>query len=242
MGRIASPTSPITASAEGFARSSVGRKQFMAVTGTILLLFVIGHMLGNLQVFLGQEALNTYAVKLRDLAVVVWVVRVIMLMSILVHILYGIILWFENRVARPIGYRVKATVQAPLSSRTMIYTGLGILLYAVYHLLQFTFIVTNPEYENLKDAAGRHDVYSMVVLGFQDYTISAVYIVAVALLAYHLSHGVNSLFQTLGLNNARAEVRLRRLAYGVAWVLFLGYASIPAAVLLEFVKLPAGGI
>ena len=137
-------------------------------------------------------------------------------------------------------YAYKDTVQASLASRTMFWTGLGVFLYVVYHLLHFTFIVTNPQYEHLTDAAGRHDVYSMVVLGFQNYLISAVYIVAIFLVSYHLSHALFSFLQTLGLNNLRVQPALQKISNVIATLIFIGYSIIPVAVLLNIVKLPAG--
>ena len=233
--------SPPMSPAQTFVGSSIGKKIFMAVTGTVLTLFVFGHMLGNLQIFIGQNQLNTYAVKLHELGPILWIIRLLMATFALVHIFYGIRLWLEDRHARPESYKFKDTVQATLASRTMIYTGVGILLYVIYHLLHFTLIVTNPEYAGLTDPQGRYDVYSMVILGFQNYLISAVYIVAMAFLCYHLSHGVESVFQTLGLNSDRFRKCLRRVSLVVSWILFIGYVSIPLAVLAGCITLPGGG-
>jgi succinate dehydrogenase / fumarate reductase cytochrome b subunit len=224
-----------------FTRTSIGRKIFMAISGLILFGFVVGHMIGNLQIFLGQEQLNAYAQALKDLPVLTYTVRTVLLVLLIVHVWLAVRLYLENRASRPVGYVYEDTVQASLASRTMIWTGLGVFLYVVYHLLHFTFIVTNPQYEHLVDAAGRHDVYSMVVLSFQNYLISAVYIVALFLVTYHLSHALFSLFQTLGLNNPRIQPALKRTCTTIAVVIFIGYASIPVAVLLNIVTLPAGG-
>lgn len=224
-----------------FSKSSIGRKVFMAITGLILFGFVFGHMIGNLQIFLGQDQLNTYAQALKDLPALIYTVRIVLLIMLIVHIWNGIRLYLENKAARPVNYSYKDTVQAPLSSRVMFWTGLGVILYVVYHLLQFTFIVTNPQYAHLTDAIGRHDVYSMVVLGFQNYLISAMYIVAMFLVSYHLSHALLSLLQTLGLNNPRVQPTLKKIAYTVSTIVFIGYTIIPVAVLLHVVKLPAGG-
>ncbi|HWR82615.1 MAG TPA: succinate dehydrogenase cytochrome b subunit [Candidatus Deferrimicrobium sp.] len=231
---------PYRTSPKSFVKSSIGRKVFMAVTGLILFGFVIGHMIGNLQIFLGQNQLNTYAEALKHLKALTYTVRLVLLVVVIIHIWTAIRLYFENRWSRPVPYIRENTVQAGLASRTMIWTGLGVFLYVVYHLLQFTFIVTNPQYALLTDAVGRHDVYSMVVLGFQNPLISAVYVVAMFLVSYHLSHALFSLLQTLGLNSPRLQPALKRLAIGVATFIFVGYTSIPAAVLLNIVKLPTG--
>jgi succinate dehydrogenase / fumarate reductase cytochrome b subunit len=226
---------------KAFTKTSIGRKVLMAITGLIQFGFVVGHMIGNLQIFIGQEQLNAYAQALKDFPALTWSVRTIMLVSVIIHIWNGVRLYFENRASRPIKYMVNNTVQASLASRTQFWTGLGIFLYVVYHLLHFTFIVTNPRYEHLVDTAGRHDVYSMVVLGFQNYLISGVYIVALFLLFYHLTHAIFSMLQTLGLNSPRVQTTLKLIAYAISVVIFIGYVSMPMAVLTGFINLPAGG-
>lgn len=222
--------------------TSIGRKLLMAGTGIMLIGFVFGHMIGNLQIFLGQDKLNAYAQTLHDLGPLIWSVRLVMLVAIAIHIFFGIKLWWQNRKARPESYRLNATVQATLASRTMIYTGVGILLYVVYHLLHFTLVTTNPQFANLTDSLGRFDVYSMVVLGFQNWIVSGVYITAMAFLCFHLSHGFFSVFQTLGLIRPSIEAKLRGAVYLMALMLFLGYISMPIAVLLGVIQLPKGVI
>jgi len=223
-----------------FISSSIGKKIFMAITGLIMFSFVVGHMIGNLQIFMGQNQLNTYAQALKDLPALIWTVRVFMFIFLVIHVWRGIQLYFENKFSRPITYIRNNTVQASLASRTMIFTGLGILTYVVYHLLHFTLIVTNPQYIDLHDALGRHDVYSMVILGFQNWIISLVYVVAMLCLCYHLTHSIPSLFQTLGLNNQNTEPKLKALGWLLAIVIFICYVSIPVAVLLNIITLPEG--
>lgn len=232
---------PIQPPQKAFTKTSIGRKVLMAVTGPILFGFLVGHMIGNLQIFIGQDQLNTYAQALKDLPYLTYTVRVIMLAVLIIHVWNAVRLYFENRASRPIKYVINNTVQASLASRTMFWTGLGVFLYVVYHLLHFTFIVTNPRYEHLVDAVGRHDVYSMVVLGFQNYLISGVYIVAMFLVAYHLSHAIFSFLQTLGLNNPHIQTTLKLIAYAISVVIFIGYVSMPVAVLAGYINLPAGG-
>ena len=223
------------------ATTSIGRKVWMAISGLVLLGFVVGHMVGNLQIFLGQDQLNTYAEKLRELAPILWAVRIVLVAFVLVHVIIGVMLWWRNRQSRPVAYEVHNFQKATLASRTMIWTGLGILLYVVYHLMQFTWVITDPRYATLRDSLGRHDVYSMVVIAFQNPIISGVYILAMIFLAFHLSHAVSSFLQTLGWNTTRVQPILTRIAYTLSILLFLGYTSIPVAVLLGFVKLPGGG-
>ncbi|UCG60617.1 MAG: succinate dehydrogenase cytochrome b subunit [Candidatus Zixiibacteriota bacterium] len=224
-----------------FTTASVGKKVLMAITGICLIGFLIVHLIGNLQLFIGQEQLNKYAETLQSLGGLKWGFRLFMLVLAVIHVWKGVVLWLENRRARPIGYHREDTVQASLSSRTMIYTGLLIFAFVVYHLLHFTLIVTNPEYAQLKDSVGRVDVYSMVITGFSNYAIAIAYLIAMFLLAYHLSHASESFFQTMGWANDKYLPKLKILSNLFAIVIFIGYASMPIAVLLNIVKLPGGG-
>jgi succinate dehydrogenase / fumarate reductase cytochrome b subunit len=221
-----------------FHRSSVGRKMIVAVTGVILILFVIGHLLGNLQIFLGPEWINGYAEHLRDLGPLLWVIRVFLLVVVIAHIYYTVRLAIENRRARPERYRRRDIVKATFASRTMVMSGLILLAFIVYHLLHFTVRTTDPRFATLpKDPLGHYDVYSMMILGFQSPLVSGFYILGMFLLALHLSHGSSSFFQSLGLNNQKLTPRLARAGRVLAWLIFLGYSVIPAAVLFGWVKL-----
>ena len=214
----------------------------MAITGLLLSAFLVVHLIGNLQVFIGQEQLNAYAHTLQSLGAIKWLFRLALLVFILVHIWEGVVTWWQNKQSRPVSYAKEDTIEASLASRTMIYTGLAIFLFVVYHLLHFTLIVTNPSYATLPpDAAGNFDAYKMIILGFQNPLISGVYIVAMFLMANHLSHSLSSMFQTMGLNNDRFMPKLKFYCSLVAWLIFLGYISIPVAVLLRLVNLPGGG-
>ncbi len=223
-----------------FISSSIGKKMFMAVTGLFMFLFVLGHMVGNLQIFIGQDQLNAYANALKKVPELIWLVRAVLLVCLVLHVWRGIQLYFENLSSRPVRYIVNSTVQASIASRTMIFTGAGIFLYVVYHLLHYTFLVTNPQYAGLHDALGRHDVYSMVILGFQNGWISAVYILAMFSLGYHLTHALPSLFQTLGLNNDKTRTKYDVAGWIIAVLVFIGFSAIPVAVLLNIIKLPEG--
>ncbi len=221
-----------------FHRSSVGRKIIVAVTGLILILFVIGHLLGNLQIFLGPEWINGYAEHLRELGPLLWLVRAIMLVVVIVHIYYTIRLAIENRRARPARYKRKDTVKATLASRSMVLSGLILLAFIIYHILHFTIRATDPRFNTLPlDPLNHYDVYSMMIFGFQSPLVSGFYVLSMFLLALHLSHGASSFFQSLGLNNQKLTARLALGGRVFAWLLFLGYSSIPAAVLLGWVKL-----
>lgn len=222
-----------------FLRSSIGGKVLVALTGAALLFFVIGHLLGNLQIFLGQDALNAYAKKLHDMPAVLWVARIGLLGAVGAHIVLSMRLAIANRAARPVPYATPATVQASFASRTMVYTGPMIAAFVLYHLLHFTFGVVQSDAAHLVDSAGRHDVYSMVVRGFQSPLIALTYIVAMVLLGIHLKHGITSLFQTLGLRHPRYDRLVGTVGGGLAWGLAIGNCAIPAAVLAGVVSLPS---
>jgi len=210
----------------------------VAATGVILILFVIGHLLGNLQIFLGPDWINGYAEHLRDLGPFLWVIRAFLLATVLAHFYYTIRLAMENRRARPERYRRKETVKATFASRSMVMSGLILLAFIIYHLLHFTVRTTDPRFLTLpNDPLGHYDVYSMMILGFQSWLVSGFYVLGMFLLALHLSHGSSSFFQSLGLNNQKLTPRLALGGRIFAWCLFIGYSSIPAAVLLGWVKL-----
>jgi len=220
--------------------SSIGKKLIVAFTGVILTGFVVGHMLGNLQVFLGQDKFNTYASFLQGLGELLYVVRGMLLLAVILHIYFSIKLALENREARPIPYAVKKYREASYASRTMHYSGIIVFAFIVYHILHFTLGKVHPQYYHYIDPKGRHDVYSMVILSFRNPLISGTYIVSMFLLAWHLSHGFSSLFQTLGLNNARLRPVLGTLGTLLAWAVFAGYVSIPLAAWTGILKLPPG--
>ncbi len=223
-----------------FFSTSTGKKYVMAISGLALVGFLIMHLLGNLQIFLGQDQMNTYAAFLKSTGELLWVARLGVLALVAAHIVTAIQLTLENRAARPVAYVHKDYVKASYASRTMAVSGVIVLVYMAYHLMHFTFLVAHPQYSHLTDAQGRHDVYSMVVLSFQQPLIAAAYIFAMFLLANHLSHGIASLFRSLGLAEGTFRKTLECWGPKLAWLIFLGYAAIPAAVFLGLVKLPPG--
>jgi len=214
-------------------KSSIGKKWIVGITGLILLLFVIGHLIGNLQIFIGQETFNTYAAFLQGLGDLLWAVRIFLIVVFVLHIVTTILLSIQNRRARPQAYAMKNYKRSTLASRTMILSGLIILCFVVVHLLDFTFQSTHPEFKTLHDSHGRHDVYAMVIAAFQQTWISVFYVIGVFLLCLHLSHGIQSFFQTLGLNSKHLTHKLVVGGRIFAWALFVGYASIPLAILLH---------
>lgn len=232
-------------------RSSIGRKFLMAVTGVILIGFVVGHLVGNLQVFSHPDKINGYAQFLHQLGPLLWVARIGLLVAVGIHIWAATVLTLENKRARgPEPYGFKNTIRATLASRTMRLTGYVVLAFIVYHLAHFTlgaaqsgtFKSALPAYTMAADyavagfpvvkaGAAVPDVHSMVILGFQNTLVSLFYIVAVGLLSFHLLHGFDSLFQTLGWRSGRWSAGLRRVAIVFCVVYFAGNLAIPGAVL-----------
>ena len=220
-----------------FYSSSIGKKMIVGLTGIILILFVVGHLLGNLQIFLGPDWINGYSEHLRELGPLLWVIRIFLLLTVIIHIYVTIRLAIQNKRARPTQYKDKENVKASFASRHMVMSGLIVLTFIIFHLAHFTVRVTDPRFVLLKaDPLNRYDVYSMMVYGFQNYVVSGFYVFALFLLFLHLSHGSSSFFQSLGLNNKKLEPRLAFWGRILAWLLFLGYTSIPVAILLGLIK------
>ncbi|MEP6810408.1 MAG: succinate dehydrogenase cytochrome b subunit [Chthoniobacterales bacterium] len=220
-----------------FHRSSIGKKYIVAITGVIMIVFIIGHLLGNLQIFLGPDWVNGYAEHLRELGPLLWLVRGILFLTVVFHIYYTVRLAIENKRARPKNYARKETVKASFASRHMVVSGLVVFAFIVFHLLHFTGRQFNPQFPLLKnDPLNHYDVYSMMVYGFQNVYVSAFYIVGLFLLTLHLTHGASSFLQSLGLNDKRLAPRFAFLGRVFAWLIFVGYTSIPVAVLLGLVN------
>ena len=215
--------------------SSLGKKYVMAITGLLLFLFVIVHMAGNLQVYLGREAMNAYAALLASKPALLWTARVGLLIITMLHIISALQLAAENRAARPKNYAEGKPI-ATFASRTILVSGLIIFAFIVYHLMHFTLGVTNPDFADLQDPLGQHDVYQMVVEGFRNPYVSVFYIVSMGLLCLHLSHGVSSLFQSLGIRRKTTVASFNRFAQVSAFVIFVGNCSIPIAIMSGYVR------
>jgi succinate dehydrogenase / fumarate reductase, cytochrome b subunit len=226
---------------KGLFGSSLGKKYVMAVSGMALFFFVVVHMLGNLQVFLGPEAINAYGYFLQSKPEFVWASRAGLLLMVGLHIWAAVRLSAENRAARPRTYGYEKIVAASYASRTMFVSGLVILTFIIYHLLHFTVQVeginfTDTNFLKLEDAKQRHDIYNMIVIGFSNPVVSIFYIVSMALLSLHLSHGVASMFQSLGWKNRKYATVIDRFALAAAAVLIVGYSVIPLAVMTGILK------
>jgi succinate dehydrogenase / fumarate reductase cytochrome b subunit len=216
--------------------STLGKKYIMAITGVGLFLFVIVHMLGNLQVFVGPGAVNAYAVFIKSKPWLLWGGRAGLLVVVVLHISTAIQLALRNRAARPEPYANARPYMATYASRSLVLSGLMLLAFIVYHLMHFTTGLVDPSYLQLRDEFGRHDVYRMTVLGFSRPAVSAFYIAAMAMLCLHLSHGVGSSFQSLGFKNKNTAIVIDRVSKLAAVVVFLGNCSMPLAVLAGFVR------
>lgn len=210
---------------------SIGRKAVMAVTGLLMVLFVVGHLLGNSTVFFGPNALNGYAQKLHDLAAVVWITRLVMLTAVILHIAISIQITLENEAANPSKYAVDRSLKATFASKSMIWTGLAIGVFIVYHLLHFT-IRALPNMVLGTDALNRFDVFAMVTDAFHKASISIIYVVAMVALFLHLSHGVQSLFQTLGLSNDKTQPAYGTGGKVLSTIFLIGYGAIPVLILI----------
>ena len=238
------------------ATSSIGRKFLMALTGLVLTGFVFGHMLGNLQIFLPPDHINGYASFLQGLGPALWAVRGVLLVCVVVHAWAAITLWKESHDARGSEkYAVKKWLAADFASRHMRLTGLMVLAFIVYHILHFTAGIAQPETfksalplwqmtENAREfgiplaSKGEqvHDVYSMVFLSFANPLVAAAYIIAVALLALHLWHGIESLFQTIGLRNHKWACALRGAVGVLALLYVLANIAMPALITTGIAK------
>lgn len=253
-----------------YLKSTILSKVVMAVTGVILLLFIAGHLVGNLQIFIGKDTFNHYAHVLQSLGELLWVIRSVLFISLILHIITSLYLNAVNNAAKPVKYQVKRYMKAKLNSRTMIWTGIMIAAFVTYHLLHLTAGVTNPDhYDNHEFYAGnaytvqgglnaeqlnslpehcvekepvvmqRHDVYKMVVLGFRNPVITLAYVIGVVLLGFHLSHAIQSCFQTLGVTGPKFTPALVKASIAISTIITLLYISIPISILLGLV---GGGV
>lgn len=220
--------------------TSIGRKLVMALSGIILILFMIAHMLGNLAVYQGQGAANAYAAWLQGHPLL-WAVRLVLLGIFLFHIAIGLQLAIENRRARDKPYRMQTPQRSRFAERHMVLSGMIVLVFFVYHLMHLTLGWIDPaQAATLIDTQGRPDVYSKVVLGFQNIWVAAVYLLGMGLLALHLHHATQSIFQTLGFNHETYQTLVIYGSVLLTSIIIIGLASIPIAVQLGFLTLPAG--
>lgn len=216
-----------------FYGTSVGKKAVMAVSGGMLYGFVVGHLLGNLQVYLGPAALNGYARQLQQLGPLLWGVRSVLLLVLLAHLVPAFQLTLATWSARGGRYRVRSDAATTYAARTMIVTGPLLLAFVLFHLVHFTApgVAMSSGYEH-----SFGDVYSNVVSGFSVGWVTALYLLAQLALCYHLYHGGASMLQTLGLDPPQSGPWPRRIAEGLAVLIGIGNSSIPIAVWIGVVR------
>jgi succinate dehydrogenase / fumarate reductase cytochrome b subunit len=221
-----------------FYRSTIGKKIIMAVTGLIGIGFVIGHMAGNLQAFIGQNKLNAYGALLHGpLAELLWVVRVVLIVAVVLHVLMAWQLTMRARAARPIAYQKREPQVSTLASRTMRWGGLLLLVFIVLHILHFTTGRIDPaNWEGRLDAAGRHDVYGNLVASFRIWWVAAFYVLAMIFLGLHLYHGAWSSVRTLGYAKPSPHPLHRRIALAVAVLVWFGFTIVPLGVLAGLIR------
>jgi succinate dehydrogenase / fumarate reductase cytochrome b subunit len=233
-----SAAKPATAGAAGAAppasrlgalwESAIGRKALMAASGLVLFGWLVGHLLGNLLAFEGEERLDGYAEFLRSVPALLWTARLVLLAAALVHVVAALQLWVERRRARPVAYAQWRATGSSLASRTMLWSGALVLGFAVYHLLDLTFGPANPDFRE-------GEVFHNLVASLGRAAAAGFYVVAVAGLGVHLWHGLWSMFQSLGLASRGAMTGMKRSAAVLAVVTALGFAAVPLAVLLGVV-------
>lgn len=224
-----------------FAKSSIGRKWIVGGSGALLVLFLLAHLAGNLTIYIGPhgEGINVYAQTLHTSALFLWGARLGLLLVFVVHIGTALLLAVENRRARPVRAAKNAHIQSTVFARTMVLSGLVVLCFVILHVSQFALGFNG--YAHLLDAEGRHDVAAMIIKSFQNPFLSGIYFLALLLLGMHLSHGIQSVFQTFGLNGRKTAENLKRGALVVSWVLMALFATIPVAALTGYLKvLPDG--
>lgn len=214
-----------------FWQSTNGKKAVMAVTGAILFLFVLGHLLGNLQIFDGPARINAYGRFLKSTGELLWIVRGGLIVAVVLHIWATVQLWLRNRKARPVAYAVKKSVASNYADRTMYWSGPIILAFVILHILEFTTGNLHP-----RSTFSDGDIYANVVSGFRVWYISAWYIFSMILLGFHLRHGLWSMFQSLGLNHPRHSPFLKQAALWITIAIVAGYISIPIGVLAGWVR------
>jgi succinate dehydrogenase / fumarate reductase cytochrome b subunit len=212
-----------------FYGTSIGKKVVMAITGLVLFGYVIGHVLGNLQVFMGASQLNEYAAMLKANAALLWGVRIVLLVSVILHIVAAVQLTRMNWRSRPDGYYYKDVIQADYAARTMRWSGVIIAVFVIYHLLHLTTGTVHPQFD-------AHDVYRNVIIGFRVWPVALFYTIAMVALAFHLWHGIWSMFQTLGVINPKSDKIIHRLAAIATLAIAIGFISIPMAVLAGLIS------
>ena len=212
-----------------FWSSSIGKKAVMAVTGLIMIAFLIAHVLGNLQVFAGPLKINEYSAALHRLGPLLWLARGGLIVALVLHVIAAYQLTQRKRTARPIGYADADPQVSTFASRTIRWGGVLLLVFIVLHLLHLTFGTIHPAFD-------RKDVYGNMIVAFQVWWVALLYLLAMIGVGLHLYHGTWSSIRTLGLTRASANPLKRRATALLVWAIYLGFSIIPIAVLAGIVR------
>src|SRR5215510_14468045 len=212
-----------------FYESTIGKKAIMAVTGLVLFGFLIAHMLGNLQIFLGSAVMDHYAETLHGNPPLPWTVRIVLLVSVILHTWASIQLSAIKREARPVAYVKRANVISSWASRSMMLTGPIIAAFIIFHLLHLTTGTIHPHFVELHP-------FENLVTGFLVVPFALIYIAAMVFIGFHLSHGIWSMFQSMGLSHPRYTPAIKKFASIFSWILTAGFISVPVAVLTGLVR------
>ena len=213
-----------------FYRTAIGKKAVMAVTGLIGIVFVVGHMAGNLLAFAGPEELNAYAHFLQSTGELLWIMRIGLIAAVILHVIAAVQLTQQNRAARPEGYVKREPQVSTWASRTMRWGGVLLLVFIVLHILHFTTGDWRPTGSFVKE-----DVYGNIVGSFRIWWVTLFYVVSMIALGMHLYHGAWSSVRSLGLSQPSPRPLHRTVALGVAVILWLGFTSVPVAVFLGLI-------
>jgi len=212
-----------------FYQASIGKKAVMAATGVVLFGYVIGHLLGNLQVYAGQEQMDRYAAFLHSMPALLWVVRAFLLACVAAHIVASLQLTRLKQQARPVDYAKKEAIASTYASRTMMWSGPIIAAFVVFHILDLTIGAANTtQFRELH-------AYENLVYSFRRIPVAIAYVFAIALLSMHLYHGLWSMFQSVGFSHPRYTPAIRRIAAWLAILIAAGFISIPISVMTGLV-------
>jgi succinate dehydrogenase / fumarate reductase cytochrome b subunit len=211
-----------------FWSSSIGKKAVMAVTGLIMVGFLIVHMVGNLQMFAGPLKINEYAAALRRLGPLLWIARAGLAVALVLHVIAAYQLTRRKQTARPVGYAHEEPQVSTFAARTIRWGGVLLLVFIVLHLLHFTFGTIHPAFD-------AKDVYGNLIAGFQIWWVAVLYLVAMIGLGLHLYHGTWSSIRTMGLTRASRDPLKRRVSAVLAWALYVGFSLVPIAVLARLI-------
>lgn len=233
----------LTRTATAYWRSSIGKKFVVAITGLAMVLFLAGHLSGNLLIYAGREAFNEYAAFLHGAGhgTLIWVARIGLIVVVVLHVWATLLLTRENRIARAKDYEYKTVIQTSKSARLMIWSGVTIGAFIIFHILHFTVQVTYDK-ATLIDPLDpeRFDAYGMVVRGFEAGWLNALvvlfYILAMTALCSHLSHGVSSVFQTLGFRSKKSRELIHKAALAYTIIIYVGFISVPIAIFTGIVS------